>query len=121
MARKNTNEELWLEISAAGVYRDEATPGESTSAAGRSRSASVMASTSDGVGASSHGNVVMAWLMSPRRSRQLLAPQRNAMNPVPVRWPRPVSARKSLKRPDPAVTASQYSPMVTSPDACPDR
>jgi hypothetical protein len=28
MARKNTNEELWLEISAAGVYRDEATPGE---------------------------------------------------------------------------------------------
>jgi len=30
MARKNTNEELWLEISAAGVYRDEATPGEST-------------------------------------------------------------------------------------------
>lgn len=27
MARKNTNEELWLEVSAAGIYRDAATPG----------------------------------------------------------------------------------------------
>jgi hypothetical protein len=40
MARKNTNEELWLEVSAAGIYRDAATPGtgalNSQAAAGQS-------------------------------------------------------------------------------------